>query len=203
VRKPYEQKSAKFQWFIETKNRHHARWNFWRTDTGIMGITCADQSIDPTPTLFFSEAVNGIFGHCTHPGAARIAQVYWQRYNTRVISDGCGSCVSAHQGAANSIATSRISEGGRRKYHIHHVNSGRGVGTLPILPMKFHDAHDFRWPTAHPRSRRRCRSPSFRRNDKSSTCPIAHAAEVVAVGGMAHLCTVGQVQLSPSDLNGS
>jgi len=70
VRKPYEQRSAKFQAFAEVRNRHHARWNFQADGRWVDG-----HYVVPTKG-------QGIFGHCTHilGAGARIADLFWQRY---------------------------------------------------------------------------------------------------------------------------
>lgn len=70
VRKPYEQRSAKFQAFAEVRNRHHARWNFQADGRWVDG-----RYVVPTKG-------RGIFGHCTHilGAGARIADLFWQRY---------------------------------------------------------------------------------------------------------------------------
>jgi hypothetical protein len=70
ARKPWDQHSAKFQWWAETKNRHNARWNFLADGHWEHG-----HYVVPTKS-------NSIFGHCTHilSDAARIGNLFYQKY---------------------------------------------------------------------------------------------------------------------------
>ena len=54
VKKPWEQRSEKFRWFAETKNRHNSRWN-WQAD----GRWDHGHYIVP-------DKRKGPFGHTTH-----------------------------------------------------------------------------------------------------------------------------------------
>ena len=54
VRKPFEERTARFQWFAETKNRHNSRWNFQ-----------ADGEWDHGHYVARTKG-RGIFGHTTH-----------------------------------------------------------------------------------------------------------------------------------------
>src|SRR4051794_11786954 len=70
AKKPYEARSEKFQWWVETKNRHNARYNFLGDGHWEHG-----HYIVPTKS-------NSIFGHCTHilSDAAKIGNLFYQRY---------------------------------------------------------------------------------------------------------------------------
>src|SRR6185503_2269869 len=70
VRKPFEQRSAKFDWFANSKNRHNSRWNFR-----------ADGDWDHGYYVFKPKGT-GAFGHTSHilGVAARIGNLGWQRY---------------------------------------------------------------------------------------------------------------------------
>jgi len=70
VRKPYEERTNRFQWFAETKMRHNSTWNFQ-----------ADGKWDHGHLVVPTKGT-GIFGHCTHILASgpRIASVFWDRY---------------------------------------------------------------------------------------------------------------------------
>ncbi|HLA68575.1 MAG TPA: DUF5703 domain-containing protein [Bacteroidota bacterium] len=129
VRKPYEQRSAKFQWFVETKNRHHARWNFLTDGHWEQGHFVVPTKASFQPQRFSSpEAINGIFGHCTHilSVAARVAQVYWQKYEyTRDKAWLKDRAYPMIKGAAEFYRNfPNLKKEADGKYHIHHVNNG-------------------------------------------------------------------------------
>ncbi len=129
VRKPYDQRSAKFQWFIETKNRHHARWNFLTDGHWDQGHFVVPTKASFQPQRFSSpEAVNGIFGHCTHilSVAARVAQVYWQNYEYTLDKAWLKSrAYPMIRGAAEFYRNfPNLKKEADGKYHIHHVNNG-------------------------------------------------------------------------------
>lgn len=77
VRKPYEQRSDRFQWFAETRMRHNSTWNF-QSD----GMWDHGHLVVPTKGT-------GIFGHCTHILASgpRIASVFWDYYQFTLDED--------------------------------------------------------------------------------------------------------------------
>lgn len=131
VRKPYEERSKKFQWFIETKNRHHARWNFLADGYWDHGHFVVPTKASIQPQRFSRpEAVHGIFGHCTHilGAGARIAQLYWQRYQfTRDVAwlrDRAYPLIKGSAEFYRNFPNFRKEADG--KYHIHHVNNGEG-----------------------------------------------------------------------------
>jgi hypothetical protein len=70
LRKSYEERTDRFQWFAETKMRHNSTWNFQ-----------ADGKWDHGHLVVPTKG-KGIFGHCTHILASgpRIASVFWDRY---------------------------------------------------------------------------------------------------------------------------
>ncbi|HZM02963.1 MAG TPA: DUF5703 domain-containing protein, partial [Candidatus Saccharimonadales bacterium] len=116
VRKPFEQRSPKFQWFAETKNRHNSRWNF-----------LADGQWDHGHYIVGHKEL-GIFGHTTHilgPGAA-IANLYWQRYqftmDTHWLRDRAYPMIKGSAEFYRNFPNFTKEAGG--KYHIHHVNNG-------------------------------------------------------------------------------
>ncbi|HTX22897.1 MAG TPA: DUF5703 domain-containing protein [Candidatus Aquilonibacter sp.] len=128
-RKPYSERSTNFQWWIETKNRHNARYNFegdgyW--DHGHLvvptkgGRRAPDESGTPAD----------IFGHCTHilADGAKIANLYWQRYqftmDTNWLRDRAYPMI---KGAAEFYRNfPNFGKEADGKYHIHHVNNGEG-----------------------------------------------------------------------------
>ncbi len=116
VRKPYEERSAKFQWYAETETRHNSRWNF-QTD----GYWDHGHYIVPTKGA-------GIFGHCTHimGDASRIAAMYWQYFeftaDTTWLRDNAYPMI---KGAAEFYRNfPNFKKGDDGKYHIYHVNNG-------------------------------------------------------------------------------
>jgi hypothetical protein len=118
ARKPYEQRSARFQWWAETKNRHNSRWNF-------QGDGHFEHGHFVVP-----DKGGGIFGHCTHilADAARIGNLYYQRYlftrDKDFLRDRAYPIV---KGAAEFYRTfPNVKKGDDGKYHIHHVNNNEG-----------------------------------------------------------------------------
>jgi hypothetical protein len=129
VRKPYSARSAKFQWFIETKNRHHARWNFladghWDHGHFVVptkgGQRNAGESGSPSE----------IFGHCTHilGVGSRIANVFWQRYQYTMDTNWLRErAYPLIKGSAEFYRNfPNFTKDADGKYHIHHVNNGEG-----------------------------------------------------------------------------
>lgn len=132
VRKPYEQRSANFQWFIETKNRHHARWNFLADGKWEQGHYVVPTKASVQPERFASkDGVNGIFGHCTHilGSGARIANLYWQRYEFTLDKDWLRTqAYPMIKGSAEFYRSfPNLKKESDGKYHIHHVNNGEGA----------------------------------------------------------------------------
>jgi hypothetical protein len=116
ARKPYEQRSAKFQAFAEVRNRHHARWNFQADGEWVEG-----KYVVPTKG-------SGIFGHCTHilGAGARIADLFWQRYQFTMddawLRDRAYPMIKGMAEFYRHFPN--LCKGSDGLYHIHHVNSG-------------------------------------------------------------------------------
>lgn len=129
LRKPYSERSAKFQWFIETKNRHHARWNFLAD-----GYWDHGHFVVPTKGGARGQNEGGtpadIFGHCTHilGSGARIANLFWQRYqytmDTNWLRDRAYPMIKGSAELYRNFPNFTKDADG--KYHIHHVNNGEG-----------------------------------------------------------------------------
>jgi len=145
VRKPYSQRSAKFQWWVETKNRHNSRYNFlddghW--DHGHLVV--------PTKGGARNRDEGGgepaeIFGHCTHilGVGSRVANLFWQRFqytgDTNWLRDRAyplikGS-VEFYRNFPNFV---KEADG---KYHIHHVNNGEGQWNSSDTPYEIACMH--------------------------------------------------------------
>jgi hypothetical protein len=116
ARKPYEERSAKFQAFAEVRNRHHARWNFQADGAWVDG-----HYVVPTKG-------RGIFGHCTHilGAGARIADLFWQRYQYTMdaawLRDRAYPMIKGQAEFYRHFPNLR--KGADGVYHILHVNSG-------------------------------------------------------------------------------
>ena len=128
VRKPYKERSAKFQWFIETKNRHHARWNFLSDGYYDHGHYIVPTKASIQPERFSSsDLINDIFGHCTHilGSGARIAELYWQLYEYSLdeewLSNRAYPMIKSAVEFYSNFPNLKKDEDG--KYHLHHVNN--------------------------------------------------------------------------------
>jgi len=119
VRKPWTKRSARFDWYAYSKNRHNSRWNFR-----------ADGDWQHGYYVFKSKAdsESGAFGHTTHilGVAARIGHLAWQRY--RFTGDEAWLREKAYpliKGAAEFYRHfPNLRKGADGVYHIHHTNSG-------------------------------------------------------------------------------
>ena len=114
VRKPYEQRSTNFQFWVETKNRHNSRYNFQNDGAYVHG-----HLIVPTKG-------DGIFGQCTHflSGAAGVASEFWQRYEFTGDKEWLRrEGYPMIKGVAEFYRTfPNVWKEADGKYHIHHVN---------------------------------------------------------------------------------
>lgn len=144
VRKPYSERSAKFQWFIERRNRHHARWNFqadghW--DEGHLVVPTKGGQRNTGEGGTISE----IFGHCTHilSDASRIGDVYWQRYQYTMdeawLRDRAYPIIKGAAEFYRHFPNFKKEADG--KYHIHHVNNGEGSWNSSDTPNEVSAMH--------------------------------------------------------------
>lgn len=128
VRKPYEDRSAAFQWYVETKTRHASRYNFQTDGHWDHGHFVVPTKAEVQPDRFGSPEINGIFGHCTHimSVASRIGSIFYQRYQFTGDKDFLRhEAYPIIKGAAEFYRTfPNFQKGPDGKYHIHHVNSG-------------------------------------------------------------------------------
>ena len=115
MKKPWDERSQRFREFADTKQPHNSRWN-WKA---------AGKWIDGK--WVYSDKGKGPFGHTTHMlgPAARIAALYWQRYECTM--DGQWLRQRAYpmiKGAAEFFRNfPNFQKGQDGKYHIHHVNN--------------------------------------------------------------------------------
>jgi len=116
VKKPFEERSARFQSYVDTKTRHASRWNFLNDGKWVDG-----HFVVPTKG-------QGIFGHCTHilASGARAAQLFYRRYEfTNDMSWLRDRAYPMIKGAAEFYRNfPHLNKEADGKYHIHHVNNG-------------------------------------------------------------------------------
>lgn len=144
VRKPYAQRSAKFQWFVETKNRHQSRWNFladghWDHGHFVVPSKGGERGPDEGGTP------DEIFGHTTHMlgSGARIANLFWQRYqytmDTNWLRDRAYPMI---KGSAEFYRNfPNFTKDADGKYHIHHVNNGESQWNSSDTPYEVSCMH--------------------------------------------------------------
>jgi len=116
ARKPFEQRSPKFDWYAQNKNRHNSRWNFRN-----------DGDWDHGYYVFQSKG-SGIFGHTSHilGVATRLGNLAWQRYQltmdaTWLRDKGYPIIKGAAEFYRNFPNLQKDEKG---VYHINHTNSG-------------------------------------------------------------------------------
>jgi hypothetical protein len=116
VRKAWDERSPRFDWYANNKNRHNSRWNF-RADGGW------DHGY-----YVFKPKGSGIFGHTSHilGVASRIGNLGWQRYqltgDERWLRDRAYPFI---KGAAEFYRNfPNLKKDADGIYHINHTNSG-------------------------------------------------------------------------------
>jgi hypothetical protein len=116
ARKPFDQRSTRFDWFAENKNRHNSRWNYRADGDWQEGH------------YVFKPKGTGIFGHTSHilGVAARIGNLGWQRYQvTRDLSWLRDRAYPFIRGAAEFYRNfPNLQKDDTGVYHINHTNSG-------------------------------------------------------------------------------
>ena len=144
VRKPYSQRTARFQWFVERRNRHHSRWNFQNDgywDEGHLMVPIKGGERNPGEGGAKSE----IFGHTTHilSDAARIGVIYWQRYQYTMDKEWLRTrAYPVIKGAAEFYRHfPNFTKEADGKYHIHHLNNGEGSWNSSDTPTEVGAMH--------------------------------------------------------------
>ncbi len=128
VRKPFDQRSSRFDWYSNNKNRHNSRWNFRGDGDWDHGY------------YVFKFKSSGIFGHTTHilGVASRIANLAWQRYQFTKDKEWLRErAYPLIKGAAEfyrHFPNLKKEEDGR--YHIHHTNSGESAWNSKDAPYE-------------------------------------------------------------------
>jgi hypothetical protein len=116
VRTPWEQRSARFDWYANNKNRHNSRWNFRADGDWQHGY------------YVFKPKGTGAFGHTSHilGVAARIGQLAWQRYQFTLdepwLRERAYPFIKGAAEFYRHFPNFRKGDDGR--YHINHTNSG-------------------------------------------------------------------------------
>ncbi|RPJ57740.1 MAG: glycoside hydrolase [Acidobacteria bacterium] len=116
MKKPFEERSARFQSYVETRTRHASRWNFLNDGKWVDG-----HFVVPTKG-------QGIFGHCTHilASGARVAQQFYRRYeftnDMNWLRDRAYPMIKGSAEFYRNFPNLKKEADG--KYHIHHVNNG-------------------------------------------------------------------------------
>ena len=119
LRKPWEQRTARFMEFARTRLPHSSRWNWFGGGSWIAGNWV------PTERGF------GPYGPVTHilGTTAKVAYLYWRRYEYTL--DAAWLRERAYpmlKGAAEFYRTfPNVWKGEDGKYHIRHVNSNESV----------------------------------------------------------------------------
>ncbi len=119
LRQPWDQRSAKFIAFAQTKLPHSSRWNWWG------GGGWVDGRWVPT------ERGHGPFGPVTHilGTTAKVAYLYWRRYEFTLDRDWLRTrAYPMIKGAAEFYRHfPNLKRGDDGKLHLHHVNSNESV----------------------------------------------------------------------------
>lgn len=117
--KPFDQRSQRFDWYAQNKNRHNSRWNFK-----------GDGKWDEGHYVFQFKG-HGAFGHTTHilGVASRIGNLAWQRY--QFTGDKTWLRDRAYpfiRGAAEFYRNfPNLHADAQGVYHIDHTNSGESA----------------------------------------------------------------------------
>ena len=119
LRKPWEQRSAKFMAFAQTKLPHSSRWNWFGGGSWVEGKW--------VPT----ERGHGPYGPVTHilGTTAKVAYLYWRRYEYTLDREWLRTrAYPMIKGAAEFYRHfPNLRPGDDGRLHIHHVNSNESV----------------------------------------------------------------------------
>ncbi len=119
LRKPWEQRSARFMEFAQTKQPHNSRWNWIESGAWVNGRwVIKERGFGPYG------AVNHIFG-----SNAKIAYWFWRRYEFTL--DRAWLETRAYPMLRGAVEFYRnypnVKKGPDGRYHIHNVNSNESV----------------------------------------------------------------------------
>ncbi len=133
VRKPWEKRSQRFDWYANSKNRHNSRWNFRADGDWEHGY------------YVFKPKGSGAFGHTSHilGVASRLANLAWQRYQFTM--DQAWLRERAYpiiKGAAEFYRHfPNLQKGEDGLYHINHTNSGESAWNSRDAPYEVSCLH--------------------------------------------------------------
>ncbi|HEY1339962.1 MAG TPA: hypothetical protein VGF59_20760 [Bryobacteraceae bacterium] len=119
LQKPWEQRSAAFMRYAETKHPHSSRWNWIQEGKWVNGrYTITERGSGPYG------AVNHIFG-----STAKIAYLYWRRYEYTLDREWLRTRAYPMIKAATEFYRNHpnVKKGADGKYHIHWANSNESV----------------------------------------------------------------------------
>jgi hypothetical protein len=119
LRKPWEQRSARFMEYAANKHPHSSRWNWIQAGEWKDGrYVITERGFGPYG------AVNHIFG-----STAKIAYYYWRRFEfTQDVEWLRARGYPMIRGAAEFYRNyPNVAKGADGKYHIHHANSNESV----------------------------------------------------------------------------
>ncbi len=119
LRKPWAERSAKFQEFAATKHPHSSRWNWNEKGNWVEG------------RWVITERGAGPYGPVSHilGTTAKVAYLFWRRYEYTLDKEWLSSrAYPMLKGAAEFYRHfPNLKNGADGKYHLHHVNSNESV----------------------------------------------------------------------------
>lgn len=119
LRKPWEERSARFREFASTKHPHSSRWNWNERGNWVEG------------RWVITERGAGPYGPVSHilGTTAKVAYLFWRRYEYTLDQEWLRSrAYPMLKGAAEFYRHyPNLKKGADGKYHLHHVNSNESV----------------------------------------------------------------------------
>ena len=119
LRKPWEERSARFREFASTKHPHSSRWNWNERGNWVEG------------RWVITERGAGPYGPVSHilGTTAKVAYLFWRRYEyTRDLEWLRSRAYPMLKGAAEFYRHyPNLKKGAEGKYHLHDVNSNESV----------------------------------------------------------------------------
>lgn len=119
LRKPWEERSARFRDFASTKHPHSSRWNWNERGSWVEG------------RWVISDRGAGPYGPVSHilGTTAKVAYFYWRRYEYTLDQAWLGQrAYPMLKGAAEFYRHfPHLKKSADGKYHLHHVNSNESV----------------------------------------------------------------------------
>jgi hypothetical protein len=133
ARRPFDERSQKFDWYAQNKNRHTSRWNYRN-----------DGEWDHGYYVFASKG-SGVFGHTTHilGVASRLGNLAWQRYQLTMDENWLRTrAYPLLKGAAEFYRNfPNLQKDEKGVYHINHTNSGESAWNTRDAPYEVSCLH--------------------------------------------------------------